>query len=64
MYDWLDELAAQHPDKVKVVVGGKSYEGRPIKGIEITFGSNLTGVLLEAGNILLGIFLIFKFFYW
>ncbi|EEB19277.1 zinc carboxypeptidase, putative [Pediculus humanus corporis] len=49
MYNWLDELAAQHPDKVKVVVGGKSYEGRPIKGIEITFGSNLTGVLLEAG---------------
>ncbi|KAL0280393.1 UNVERIFIED_CONTAM: hypothetical protein PYX00_001694 [Menopon gallinae] len=48
IYDWLDELAKKYK-QVKVVVGGKSYEGRQIKGIEINFGKNLTNVFIEAG---------------
>lgn len=32
IYDWFDELAATYPDKITVVEGGSSYEGRKIKG--------------------------------
>lgn len=32
IYAWFDELAVQYPDKITVVEGGSSYEGRKIKG--------------------------------
>lgn len=34
---------------MKVVVAGKTYEGREVRGIEITNGANLPGVILESG---------------
>ncbi|XP_014602008.1 PREDICTED: zinc carboxypeptidase-like [Polistes canadensis] len=48
-YAYLDSLAQDHPDKVEVVVAGKSYEGRQIKGVKITFGSNKPGIVIEGG---------------
>lgn len=32
IYEWFDLLAATYPDKITVVEGGSSYEGRKIKG--------------------------------
>ncbi|KAL6261581.1 hypothetical protein P5V15_006667 [Pogonomyrmex californicus] len=49
IYKNLDDLASQYPDKVKVVVGGKSYEGRPIKGVKVSFKANNPGIFLEGG---------------
>lgn len=48
VYAWLDELAQTY-DNVKVVVGGQTYEGREIRGIEINNGDNLPGVVIESG---------------
>lgn len=36
IYEWLDELAATYPDKITVVEGGSSYEGRKIKGVVLS----------------------------
>ncbi|KAL6261347.1 hypothetical protein P5V15_006444 [Pogonomyrmex californicus] len=49
IYKNLDDLASQYPDKVKVVIGGKSYEGRPIKGVKVSFKANNPGIFLEGG---------------
>lgn len=49
IYKNLDDLAKQYPDKVQVVVGGKTYEGREIKGLKISFKPNNPGVFIEGG---------------
>ncbi|XP_015174730.1 PREDICTED: zinc carboxypeptidase-like [Polistes dominula] len=49
IHAYLDSLAQQHPDKVEVIIGGKSYEGRQIKGVKLTFGSNNPGIVIEGG---------------
>lgn len=33
IYSWFDDLAAAYPDKVTLVEGGSSYEGRKIRGL-------------------------------
>jgi murein tripeptide amidase MpaA len=45
----LSQLEQQYPNIVKQVVGGTSYEGREIRGIEINFNSNNPGVYFESG---------------
>lgn len=42
------ELEANY-SSVHTVMGGMTYEGRSIMGIEINFGENQTGVVIEAG---------------
>ncbi|XP_076649854.1 uncharacterized protein LOC143357326 [Halictus rubicundus] len=49
IYSYLDSLAKAYPGKVQVVVGGKTYEGRQIKGVKLTFGKNKPGIFLEGG---------------
>ncbi|XP_011877191.1 PREDICTED: zinc carboxypeptidase-like [Vollenhovia emeryi] len=49
IYKNLDDLAKQYPDKVQVVVGGKSYEGRQIKGVKVSFKANNPGIFIEGG---------------
>ncbi|XP_011705385.1 PREDICTED: zinc carboxypeptidase A 1-like, partial [Wasmannia auropunctata] len=39
----------QYPDKVQTIVGGKTYEGRPIKGVKVSFKPNNPGIFLEGG---------------
>lgn len=46
---WLDSLAEQYPDKVEVVVGGKSYEGRELKGVKVSFKEGNKAVFIEGG---------------
>nr|XP_012226656.1 PREDICTED: zinc carboxypeptidase A 1-like [Linepithema humile] len=49
IYKNLDDLARQYPDKVQTIVGGKSYEGRIIKGVKISFKANNPGIFIEGG---------------
>ncbi|XP_012529192.3 zinc carboxypeptidase [Monomorium pharaonis] len=49
IYKNLDDLAKQYPDKIKVVVAGKSYEGREIKGVKVSFKDNNPGIFIEGG---------------
>ncbi|KAI4499911.1 hypothetical protein M0802_005167 [Mischocyttarus mexicanus] len=49
IHAYLDSLAQKHPDKVQVIVGGSSYEGRQIKGVKLTFGVNNPGIVIEGG---------------
>jgi len=49
IYDNIDDLAKQYPHKVKVVVGGRTYENRQIKGVKVSFKANNPGIFLEGG---------------
>ncbi|XP_031356790.1 zinc carboxypeptidase-like [Photinus pyralis] len=49
IHDWLRGLARTYPDFVKLVVGGRSYEGREILGVHVSFKSGNKGVFLEGG---------------
>jgi len=49
IYVNLDELAKQYPDKVQVVVGGKTHEGRDIKGVKIISNEEKYGIFIEGG---------------
>ncbi|XP_066995074.2 zinc carboxypeptidase [Anabrus simplex] len=49
IYDWLDSLVKQYPGIVTSIVGGKSYEGRQIKGVKVSYKSGNKGVFVEAG---------------
>ncbi|XP_063223615.1 zinc carboxypeptidase-like isoform X2 [Bacillus rossius redtenbacheri] len=46
---WLRSLAADRPDVVTLENVGKSYEGRDILGVKISFRSGNPGVFLEGG---------------
>jgi len=49
IYANLDELAKQYPDKVQIVVAGRTYKGRLIKGVEIMSGKEKPGIFIEGG---------------
>ncbi|EGI64556.1 Zinc carboxypeptidase A 1 [Acromyrmex echinatior] len=49
IYEYLEELAKKYPNKVQVVVGGKTYEGRQIKGVKIINHENNPGIFIEGG---------------
>ncbi|XP_071639686.1 zinc carboxypeptidase-like [Temnothorax longispinosus] len=49
IYDNMDDLAKQYPNKVKVVVGGETYERRQIKGVKVSFKTNNPGIFIEGG---------------
>lgn len=46
--DWLNDLIATYSE-VTEIIGGRSYEGRPIKGIKISHGSGRRAIFLEGG---------------
>lgn len=45
----MNSLPDLYPGKVSTVVGGKTYEGRQILGIKISFKPGNKGVFLEGG---------------
>jgi murein tripeptide amidase MpaA len=49
IYDWLDSLQVKYPDKVEVLVGGRTYQDREIKGVKMSFGPEKPGVFVEGG---------------
>ncbi|KAK3907701.1 Zinc carboxypeptidase A 1 [Frankliniella fusca] len=46
---WLARLADAHPGAAQVVDGGRSFEGRPIRGVRLFPGHDKPRVLIEAG---------------
>ncbi|KAL7306787.1 hypothetical protein TKK_0001149 [Trichogramma kaykai] len=54
IYAWLEYLGKQYPGQVRVVDGGRTYQGRPIKGVVLNFGRQTNGterstVFIEGG---------------
>jgi hypothetical protein len=49
IYAWLDSLAETYPGVVTPIVGGRSYEGRQIKGVKVSYKPGNPGVILEGG---------------
>lgn len=47
--DWLNDLPKKYPGKVEAIIGGRSYEGREIKGVKISFKKNNPGIFIEGG---------------
>lgn len=48
IYSWLDQLASIHTN-VSIISSGKSYEGRDIKGVKVSFKTGNKGVFIEGG---------------
>lgn len=46
---WLDSMARKFPNQTEIVIGGKSYEGREIKGVKLSYKENNPGVFIEGG---------------
>ncbi|XP_034232926.1 zinc carboxypeptidase-like [Thrips palmi] len=49
IYAWLERLAVLHAGLVDVVRGGRSFEGRPIKGVRLFPGKDKPRLFIEAG---------------
>lgn len=49
IYKNLDDLSKKYSDKVQTVVAGKTYEGRQIKGVKVSFKANNPGIFIEGG---------------
>lgn len=49
IYAYLDQLAREHPRQVQVIVGGRTHEGREMKGVKVSYGRNKPGVFIEGG---------------
>ncbi|XP_034471538.1 zinc carboxypeptidase-like [Drosophila innubila] len=45
---WLDDILATYPDVTEGFVVGKSYEGRNIRGIKISYKADNPGVFIES----------------
>lgn len=48
IYLWMDDVVKEHPE-ASIVVVGKSFEGRPIKGIYIASNPGSPAIFIEAG---------------
>lgn len=49
IYKNLHDLTKQYPNIVQTIVGGKTYEGRLIIGVKVSFKANNPGVFIESG---------------
>ncbi|XP_049957922.1 zinc carboxypeptidase-like [Schistocerca serialis cubense] len=49
IHGWLNSLSETYPDVVTPIVGGSSYEGREILGVNITFAPGNPVVVVEGG---------------
>lgn len=46
---WMSDMARTYSTLVTEVVGGISYEGRPIKGLKISYGPDRKAIFIESG---------------
>jgi hypothetical protein len=49
IYTWLDSLVDNYPEVVTPINVGRSYEGRQIRGVKVSFKEGNRGVILEGG---------------
>ncbi|XP_039434691.1 zinc carboxypeptidase-like [Culex pipiens pallens] len=47
IYAWMDGLLAQYPNVLSPINVGNSFEGRPIRGIKVSYKSGNPGVFME-----------------
>ncbi|XP_026333308.1 zinc carboxypeptidase A 1-like [Hyposmocoma kahamanoa] len=47
--NWMSDIARVHSTVVTEIVGGESYEGRPIKGLKISHGPGRQVIFIESG---------------
>lgn len=45
----MDSLTEKYSNVATSVVGGRSYEGKEIRGVKISFGPGRKGVFMEGG---------------
>ncbi|XP_061388451.1 zinc carboxypeptidase A 1-like [Musca vetustissima] len=48
-YNWLHSLEQKYPGVVSIFKAGRTYEGRDILGVKITYGPGKKGIFLEGG---------------
>jgi hypothetical protein len=53
-YDYLRSLAEEHPQHVKLYVGGSSYEGRDILGVKLSYKDGNPKIFVESGELVAG----------
>lgn len=51
IYKWMDTMVKKYPNNLELIIAGRSYEGREIRGIKLSFNNNPDNVaiLLEGG---------------
>lgn len=49
IYRWLDHLAEKYPEVVSIVFGGRTFQGRHLKGVKISFKPGKRNVFIEGG---------------
>lgn len=49
IHAWLDHLAEKYKDLITPLTIGTSYEGRPLKGVKLSYRKGNTAVFIEAG---------------
>lgn len=49
IYENLDDLAKRYPNNARIIIGGRTYEGREIKGLKLSFGKTNPGIFIEGG---------------
>lgn len=49
IYKWMDDLVIRFPGQVELIMAGKTYENRDIRGIKLSKGPGNKGVFLEGG---------------
>ncbi|OAD52756.1 Zinc carboxypeptidase A 1 [Eufriesea mexicana] len=49
IYRWLDSLISQHPKLVSSITGGRSFEGRSIRGVKLSYKQGNPGIFIEGG---------------
>ncbi|XP_055627088.1 zinc carboxypeptidase-like [Toxorhynchites rutilus septentrionalis] len=47
IYAWMDEMVKQYPDVLQSIVGGRSHQGREIRGIKVSYKAGNPGVFME-----------------
>ena len=48
IYDWMKVLVEANPTTVSSIIGGRTYEGRNIEGVKISYKENAPAVFIEA----------------
>lgn len=49
IYAWLDHLCKKYTEIVQPLEAGTSFEGRPIKGVKLSYKANNTAIFIEGG---------------
>lgn len=49
IYNWLDTIVSKYPKQATAIVAGRTYEGREIRGVKLSYKSGNPGIFIEGG---------------